>query len=283
MYIHSEMLPEWRASAPSVEELLTLQLAGYSGREIIRTKHDLLKAMAAKLEKERVKAKHLLALQQELGITTLSYFDKKYPKHFSENLGDDTPLLLHLLGNQELLYAENCVTIIGSRKANQQGLEAAYELAKKYATEGRPVVSGLALGCDTAAHTGCLDAGGRTIAIVASGLDRVHPKSNAGLQERILEQGGLVVSEHSVGVKANPTRLVARCRMQVVLSPDVVVAQCPVISGTMYAVEFARLYDGDIYGWENTIYAVPYTPYTDESSGNQFLLEHGLATPINYF
>ena len=74
--------------------------------------------------------------------------------------------------------------------------------------------------------------------------------------------------------------MVARCRLQVVLSQKVIVAQCPIVSGTMYAVHFAQEYDGDIYGWENDIYAVEYEKYSDISSGNRFLLEHGLAMPI---
>ena len=88
-------------------------------------------------------------------------------------------------------------------------------------------VSGLAIGCDKAAHEGCLDAGGQTIAIVASGLNIVHPKENAPLQQRILENGGLILSEQPFGVKANPTRLVARNRLQAALSNTVILAECP--------------------------------------------------------
>ena len=92
------------------------------------------------------------------------------------------------------------------------------------------------MGCDTAAHRGCLDADGQTIAVVASGLDITHPKVNKSLQDEIIAKGGAILSEHPFGVKANPTKLVARCRMQVVLTQSVIVAQCPIISGTMYAV-----------------------------------------------
>ena len=93
------------------------------------------------------------------------------------------------------------------------------------------------------------------------------------MQDEIVSSDGLIVSEHPFGVKANPTRLVARCRMQVVLSQKIIVAQCPIVSGTMYAVRFAQKYKGDLY-------AVESDAYSDINSGNRYLLEHGIAVPI---
>ncbi len=78
---------------------------------------------------------------------------------------------------------------------------------------GYVIVSGLALGCDTAAHKGCLQADGRTIAVVASGLNITHPKCNKILQEEIVNNGGVIITEYPFGIKANPTRLVERCRL----------------------------------------------------------------------
>lgn len=172
------------------------------------------------------------------------------------------------------------MTIIGARAADADGLDASYRFARQIGGQGHVVVSGLALGCDTAAHRGCLDADGQTVAIVASGLDITHPKVNWTLQEEIVAKGGVIVSEHPFGVKANPTRLVARCRMQVALTQSVIVAQCPIISGTMYAVRFAQEYDGDFFGWENDIYAVEYDTWDELNSGNKFLLDYNLALPI---
>ena len=156
----------------------------------------------------------------------------------------------------------------------------AYGLAKQMGEQGHIVISGLALGCDTAAHRGCLDAGGQTIAVVASGLDITHPRVNKSLQDEIVAKGGAILSEHPFGVKANPTRLVARCRMQVVLTQSVIVAQCPIISGTMYAVRFAQEYSGDKFGLRRQIYAVEYGTMDELNSGNKFLLDYQLALPI---
>lgn len=266
--------------APSVEELVCLQFMGLSPKQILEVDKNKVREIIAHAENTYAKAVRILKQQADAGVKTISYYDENYPRHFKENLGDDAPPLLHLLGNPDLLYREDCITIIGARKADKEGCDAAYRLAYDFAKKGHPIVSGLALGCDTAAHRGCLDGGGQTVAIVASGLNITHPKENKSLQEEIIRQGGLILSEHPFGVKANPTRLVARCRMQVVLSRQVIVAQCPIVSGTMYAVHFAQEYDGDLYGWENELYAVEYNSYNEKSSGNQFLLEHKLAIPI---
>ena len=269
-----------RASCLSVEELLCLQLLGYSSRQIVeRVNPDVnerLKRTAVKATREFDKAKRILDRQAKAGVITIPYYAADYPYHF-RNLCNDAPPLIHVLGNLELLNRDDTVTIIGARAA---GLDAAYRFAKQIGGQGHVVISGLALGCDTAAHQGCLDAEGQTIAIVASGLDITHPKVNKTLQEEIVSKGGTIVSEHPFGVKANPTRLVARCRMQVALTQSVIVAQCPIISGTMYAVRFAQEYDGDFFGWENDIYAVEYGTWDELNSGNKFLLDYNLAIPL---
>lgn len=166
----------------------------------------------------------------------------------------------------------SAVAVIGARRADLRGYRAAYRWGAAYAQRGYVVISGLALGCDTAAHLGCLDAGGDTVAVVATGLDRTHPRENRTLQERILAQGGLLLSEQPLGVKANPTRLVARNRLQAALSQEVVVAQCPVRSGTMYTVEFAQKYG-------KVVRAVRYPGHDALCSGNAYLLDAGIAAP----
>ena len=274
---------EWKASCLSVEELLCLQLLGYSSRQIIERVnpevYERLKRTAAKATRELDKAKRILDRQVKAGVITIPYYAADYPYHF-RNLCNDTPPLIHVSGNVELLNRDDTVTIIGARAADADGLDASYRFARQIGGQGHVVVSGLALGCDTAAHRGCLDADGQTVAIVASGLDITHPKVNWILQEEIVAKGGAILSEHPFGVKANPTRLVARCRMQVALTQSVIVAQCPIISGTMYAVRFAQEYDGDFFGWENDIYAVEYDTWNELNSGNKFLLDYNLAIPL---
>ena len=279
---HKKRIVEWLASVPHVDELLALQLQGTIPKQMpgdVQT-NGYLREIAQKSRRELGKARYILERQAKAGVVTIPYYADEYPRHFC-GLGDDAPPLIHVLGNRELLNREDNVTIIGSRAADRDGLAAASRMAEQIGGAGHVVISGLAEGCDTAAHRGCLDAGGQTVAIVASGLDIVFPKSNKALQDEILANGGAVLSEHPFGVKANPTRLVARCRMQVVLTQSVIVAQCPVVSGTMYAVHFAQEYNEYSYdGWESSIYAVSFAEWNERNSGNEYLLDSGRAVPI---
>lgn len=279
---HKKRMAEWLASVPHVDELLALQLQGTIPKQMpgdVQT-NGYLREIAQKSRRELDKARYILERQAKAGVVTIPYYADEYPRHFC-GLGNDAPPLIHVLGNRELLNREDNVTIIGSRAAGRDGLAAASRMAEQIGGAGHVVISGLAEGCDTAAHRGCLDAGGQTVAIVASGLDIVYPKSNKALQDEILANGGIILSEHPFGVKANPTRLVARCRMQVVLTQSVIVAQCPVVSGTMYAVHFAQEYNEYSYdGWESSIYAVSFAEWNERNSGNEYLLDSGRAVPI---
>lgn len=144
-------------------------------------------------------------------MKTIPNFDPLFPEEFRKI--PDCPEVLYTLGNSDLLAPGRKVAVIGVRKADEAVVDAAYRLGYMYAEQGYTVVSGLAFGCDAAAHRGCIDAGGKTIAIVATGLDRIFPKEHKTLQESILAKGGLVISEQPSGVKANPSRLIARNRL----------------------------------------------------------------------
>ena len=205
-------------------------------------------------------------------ILTINKNDELFPESFRA-IGEDCPERIYVMGNLDLLKSEHMVAIIGSRKATRAGNSKAYELGLNYAKKGYVVVSGLALGCDAAAHRGCMAGNGGTIAIVASGLDIVHPYENIPLQEEILRKGGLVLSEQPLGAKANPTRLVARNRLQAALSEEVVVAECPVHSGTMHTVRYAQKYG-------KTIKAAKFPYDKEENSGNKYIITTGIGSSI---
>ena len=207
-------------------------------------------------------------------IITLNKKDAFFPEAFKA-IGEDCPERIYAMGNLELLKSEHMVAIIGSRKATRAGISKAYDLGLSYAKKGFVVVSGLALGCDAAAHRGCMAGDGGTIAVVATGLDRVHPHENTSLQEEILKKGGLILSEQPLGVKANPTRLVARNRLQAALAEEIVVAECPFQSGTMHTVRFAQKYG-------KTIKAVNYPYSKEENSGNKYIISSGIGTGITF-
>lgn len=205
-------------------------------------------------------------------IITINKKEVLFPEAF-RSIGEDCPERIYAMGNLDLLKSEHMVAIIGSRKATRAGNAKAYDLGSSYAKKGFVVVSGLALGCDAAAHSGCMAVDGGTIAIVATGLDRVHPYENTSLQEEILKKGGLILSEQPLGVKADPAKLVARNRLQAALAEEIVVAECPFHSGTMHTVHFAQKYG-------KTIRAVNYPYSKEENSGNKYIISSGIGTGI---
>ena len=206
-------------------------------------------------------------------MKTITCIDPLFPTEFRKI--PDYPEVLYALGNTDLLVTGHKIAVIGARKADKVGVDAAYRLGYMYAEQRYTVASGLAFGCDAAAHRGCIDAGGKTIAIVATGLDRIFPKEHRDLQESILASGGLVISEQPPGIKANPSRLVARNRLQAALSDFVVVAQCPAKSGTLYTVDFALEYG-------KPVFAVDFGFCNEFNAGNCLLLSQGVQ-PIHYY
>ena len=148
----------WRDSCLSIEELLCLLLLGYSSRQLFgEMEYDgSLKAVVSKSIYELDKAKRILDRQAKAGVVTIPYYAETYPRHF-RNLGMDAPPLIHVLGEEKLLNREDNVAIIGARAADKEGLDMAYRLANQIGRQGHVVISGLALGCDTAAHRGCLE------------------------------------------------------------------------------------------------------------------------------
>ena len=259
----------------NIDEVMALQMMGLSTREIIRTDleaFDKLYDEKPELEDYIDKANDILDRQEEMGIVSISCQDSDFPSRLLA-IGEDCPAVIHCKGNLDLLKADKAVAIIGARAADKEGNEKAYQLGKEYAEDGYVIVSGLALGCDAAAHRGCLDAQGYTIAIVASGLDITHPRENKPLQDAILENGGLLFSEQVIGVKANPARLVARNRLQAALSEAVILAQCPARSGSLYTMRFARQY-------RKRSLAATFPRRNQFNEGNYLLLDNNMAQPI---
>lgn len=258
-----------------IDEVMGLAMLGWPTNKISKTTiDDFDRELDANSELKGYlnKANEILDRQEALGIVSISCHDENFPERLLK-IGNDCPAVIHCLGNVELLIELKAVAIIGARAADREGNAKAYRLGKEYAENGYVIVSGLALGCDSSAHRGCLDACGKTISIVGNGLDLVHPKENVSLQKDILEKGGLMLSEQVAGVKANPTRLVARNRLQAALSEAVILAQCPLQSGSMHTMRFARQ-----YGKQSL--AATFPRRTDANAGNYELIAMNLANPI---
>src|SRR3989344_1458393 len=126
-------------------------------------------------------------------VKIIKFTDKDYPFLLKETVLP--PQLLYVRGSIEP-RDKNAVAIVGARVATSEGLKNSYELAFQLASAGVTIISGLAQGIDTEAHKGALDASGRTIAVLGTGVDVIYPTSNIKLAEKIIEEKrGAVISE----------------------------------------------------------------------------------------
>lgn len=185
------------------------------------------------------------------------------------------PLLLEISDPPVVLYAKGelpeglFVSIVGSRRPTARGRETARLFASRLAQAGLHVVSGLAYGIDAAAHAGALERGGRTVAILAGGLDSPGPSGNLPLARRILESGGAWLSEHPLGVAARPAHFPDRNRLISGMSRATLIVEARERSGTLWTARHALDQGRDVL-------VVP-GPIDEEacSGSNRLLLEGG--------
>ncbi len=188
------------------------------------------------IESAKNRAEKIIKDCYERNIEIISYYDNKYPNRF-KNI-KDYPILIYTKGNSECLNREKNIAIIGTREPSEIGLKTAYKLGEWFAKNGYVITSGLAIGCDTAAHTGCVNAGGQTVAIVANGLDTIYPKINKSLVDRIIDANGCILSEYPPFHKTQKGNFVERDRLQSALAQGVVVVETKLNGGSMHAVKF---------------------------------------------
>ncbi len=160
------------------------------------------------------------------------------------------------------------VAVVGSRKPTNYGKEVTYQLAYDLAKRGVVIISGLALGVDGIAHQAALDVGGATIAVLANGVDSVHPSSHKTLADRITQTGGAIISEYEPGMTARGFQFLARNRIVSGLSDAVIVTEAAIRSGTLSTVSHA-LEQG------KEVFVVPGNITSPMSSGCNSLIKQG--------
>jgi DNA processing protein len=205
-----------------------------------------------------------IELAAEKGISLIPFDDPLYPpllKHIH-----DPPLMLYVRGIPEGLNC-NGIGMVGSRSATHYGKSVAGQMANSLAGKGYTIISGMALGIDTAAHRGALEAGGRTIAVLGCGLDIVYPPGNHKLYKDIVASGA-VVSEYPLGTKPDSFRFPARNRIISGLSFGVVVVEAANRSGSLITASHA-LEQG------REVFAVPGRIDSGKSAGTHALLQQG--------
>lgn len=196
------------------------------------------------IERAYKKAEEIIEYSTKAGIGFLTIYDSEYPdilkKTINEKGKPDAPLLLYYRGSLSALE-HSAIAIIGTREPNNDGIKAGKYFGKQFSEQGFNIVSGLAIGCDTCGHEGALEGNGVTTAFLAHGLDTIYPSQNKELSERIIDKGGLLMSEYPVKTQVSRYTLVARDRLQAGLATSTIVIQTGVKGGTMHAANTTLL------------------------------------------
>jgi DNA processing protein len=192
-----------------------------------------------------------LEWMQANACSFISLADPGYPALLAR--AADAPAALFVRGDLARLSMP-CIALVGSRGATQGGLDFAKSLATAFSAAGLTVVSGLALGIDTAAHIGALVGPGSTAAVMATGMDILYPKQNQALADRILSEGGVVLTEMPPGTAPLPALFPQRNRIISGLSLGVVVVEASLQSGSLVTARFAGEQGREVFAVPGSIH-----------------------------
>jgi len=199
-------------------------------------------------------------------IKVITILDKEYPRKLKV-MDTKRPLILYAKGDYSIINDES-IAVIGTRTPCDWSVKVENNLVNKIIElSERVIVSGLALGCDKIAHEGCVNAGGRTIAVLPSGFDKITPKSNQALSENIVKKGGLLISEYFPTTESAKYTFVERDAVIAALSDATLVVECKPESGTMETVKKAMEYNRRIGAY------ISQTVSRDTYSGNVYIIE----------
>ncbi len=243
-------------------ELLKAGIEQKIAKEFINTKKNIIpENLLEQLEKENIKA---ITIEDEL-----------YPKILKEI--HTPPQLLYYKGTLKK-EEENNIAIVGSRKFTSYGKQATENLVGELSKNNLNIVSGLALGIDAFAHKACIDSGGRTIAVLGSGLDNasIYPSQNKYLSEKIIKSGGAIISEFSPGTPPLRHHFPQRNRIISGLSLGILIIEAQEKSGSLITANYALEQNREVF-------AVPGNIYSLNSKGTNKLIKQGaqLVTDTN--
>ena len=236
----------------------TLRTAGLDRRSL-ESLLDLRRTIDPASEWERV---------QKANVNILTWDDAGYPANLRQT--NAPPPVLYVRGS----LAERdewAVAIVGTRRASAYGREVAHTIATELARQGVTIVSGLALGVDAIAHRAALEAGGRSIAVLGSGVDQLYPASNKKLAVSMIGQGA-VISEYSLGTRPEASNFPPRNRIISGLSKGIIVVEAGNRSGALITAKYAAEQGRDVF-------AVPGSILHPGSVGCNELIQNG-ATPL---
>ena len=169
-------------------------------------------------------------------MVELSIEDERYPKLLKEI--KNAPKKIYVEGNIEILN-NPAITVVGSRNMSEYGKNITKEIVKDLVKNNLVIISGLAVGIDTVAHKTCLENGGKTIAVIGSGLNKIFPSENIALYNEIIKNGGCVISEYEPDVVAQKRFFPMRNRILSGLSLGTLVMEATYRSGTSITANYA--------------------------------------------
>ena len=197
-------------------------------------------------------------------VQVLSYRDEDYPSRLKQIY--DYPPIIYIRGKLEPAD-EWCLAVVGTRRATTYGRQVTEEIVADIARNKITIVSGLARGIDSIAHQTAIEAGGRTIAVCASGLDTIYPAENLNLAKRITENGALV-SEYPLGIRPRPDHFPRRNRILSGMSLGVLVTEAGEGSGALITADMALEQNRDVL-------AIPGSILSPASQGTNRLIQQG--------
>ncbi len=189
-------------------------------------------------------AQKVLEICKKENIKIINIFSDYFPKALSF---DNSPYIFYYKGNLQALENKNRATVVGTRHPSSAGSNFAYDISKELVENGYTVISGLALGCDTAAHNACIQNKGQTVAFLPSSLSNINPNSNKALAQEIINHNGLVITEFSPLATSNANMYITRDRFIAGATNLVFASEFDEQSGTLQTLEFASKFNKPIY------------------------------------
>jgi DNA processing protein len=212
----------------------------------------------------RARAEAEITAVRKVGGDILLLDDGVYPSSLREIY--DPPIVLYVKGAWSECLDQPCVGVVGSRKCSTYGQNAATMLSRDLAQRGLTVVSGFARGIDAAAHRGALEAGGRTVAVLGTGIDEVYPRDHKRLAAEILDRGGALVSQFPLGTPPVSENFPYRNRIISGLSLGVLVVEASEMSGSLITARLALEQNREVW-------AVPGNITSRNSFGTNYLIK----------
>lgn len=207
-------------------------------------------------------------------MSDISYFkqgDSLYPEQFEQLY--KPPRGIYARGDMTRLKTMPRLSVVGTRDVSSYGIDVTMRLVSEVAREEVAIISGLALGVDGLAHRAALEVGGYTIAVLACGLDRTHPRNHSHLANQIIGAGGALISEYEADEGALKYRFIERNRLIAALGDALLITEAALKSGTMHTVRFAL-------DMGKTVMVVPGNINSPSSVGTNNLLKEG-ALPVS--